>query len=248
LGAPDSFAVVPKPFPSPPKAVLLDVGGVFLVPTHDRILGAFERAELSPPAGILDRAHYAGARAFPMTDDAQLDWPTKWRSYLDGYITECGVPDDAREDAHKHLDSEFADAALWLRELPGARAGMRALADGGVRLGIISNADGLIGQRLAEAEMLQVGPGIGVPVECVIDSGAVGVMKPDPRIFHLALDAMAINPADAWYVGDMPGIDVVGARAAGLHPVLMDPYEFHLDADYDRVASLAELAAAVGAG
>jgi putative hydrolase of the HAD superfamily len=228
--------------------VLLDVGGVFFVPEHRRILQAFASEGLTPPAGILDRAHYAGARAFPADGGPKLDWAARWRAYLDGYITECGAPEDLRDDVHAHLDSEFADAALWLREIPGARRGLHALAETGVRLGIISNADGLIGQRLAEAEMLQVGPGIGVPVECVIDSGAVGVMKPDPRIFHLALDAMAINPADAWYVGDMPGIDVVGARAAGLHPVLMDPYEFHLDADYDRVASLAELAAAVGAG
>jgi putative hydrolase of the HAD superfamily len=85
-----------------------------------------------------------------------------------------------------------------------------------------------------------------VDVECVIDSGAVGVMKPDPRIFRLALDAMGITAADAWYVGDMPGIDVIGARAAGLHPGLMDPYELHLDADYDRIGSLSELAKIVG--
>jgi putative hydrolase of the HAD superfamily len=223
--------------------VLLDVGGVFFVPDHDRILRAFASAGLTPPAGILDRAHYSGARTFPSDGGPQLDWPTRWRAYLDGYITECGTPDDLREEVHQHLDSEFADAALWLRELPGARDGLRALADTGVRVGIISNADGLIGQRLAEAEILQVGPGLGVPVECVIDSGSVGVMKPDPRIFHLALDAMGITAADAWYVGDMPGIDVVGARAAGLHPVLMDPYELHLGADYDRVGSLTELAA-----
>jgi putative hydrolase of the HAD superfamily len=116
-----------------------------------------------------------------------------------------------------------------------------------VRLGIISNADGLIGQRLAEQEILQVGPGAGVDVECVIDSGAVGVMKPDPRIFQLATDAMGIDAADAWYVGDMPGIDVVGARAAGMHPVLMDPYSLHLSEDYDRTSSLAELAATIAA-
>jgi putative hydrolase of the HAD superfamily len=72
-------------------------------------------------------------------------------------------------------------------------------------------------------------------------------MKPDPRIFHLALDAMGIAAGDAWYVGDMPGIDVVGARAAGLHPVLMDPYQLHLDADFDRVSSLTELAEIVSA-
>jgi putative hydrolase of the HAD superfamily len=146
---------------------------------------------------------------------------------------------------HEHLDSEFADAALWLRELPGAREGLRALADTGVRLGIISNADGLIGQRLAEMEIVQVGSGIGVALECLIDSGAVGVMKPDPKIFHLALDAMGIDAGDAWYVGDMPGIDVIGARAAGLFPVLMDPYQFHLDADYARVSSLDDLAGIV---
>jgi putative hydrolase of the HAD superfamily len=242
---------VPRPFPSRPKAVLLDVGGIFFAPSHDRVLGAFARAGLAPTAEILDRAHYAGARAFPAGGDEldwQLDWPKRWRAYLDAYMTECETPDDRREEVHEHLDSEFADAALWLRELPGAREGLRALAETGIRLGIISNADGLIGQRLNEAEMLQVGPGIGVAVECVIDSGAVGVMKPDPRIFRLALDAMAISAADAWYVGDMPGIDVVGARAAGLHPVLMDPYQFHLDADYARVSSLTELATMLRAG
>jgi FMN phosphatase YigB (HAD superfamily) len=56
---------------------------------------------------------------------------------------------------------------------------------------------------------------------------------------------MSIEPHDAWYVGDMPGIDVVGARAAGLFPIVMDPYEFHHDADYPRVASLSELASII---
>lgn len=232
------------PFPSAPKAVLLDVGGIFFVPLHDRILGAFARAGLSPPAEILDRAHYSGACAFP-THDAELDWAKSWAAYLDGYMTTCDTPDDLRAEVHQHLDSEFADAALWMRELPGARDGLRELADTGVRLGIISNADGLIAQRLAEAEILQVGPGMGVAVECVIDSGAVGVSKPDPRIFQIAVDAMAIDAGDAWYVGDMPGIDIVGARGGGMHAVVMDPFEFHLDADYSRVASLSELASIV---
>jgi putative hydrolase of the HAD superfamily len=234
-----------QPFPTPPKAVLLDVGGVFLLPTHDRVLGAFGRGGFTPASEILDRAHYAGATAFPADGGAHLDWAARWRAYLDGYITECGTPDESREEVHQHLDSEFADAALWLREIPGAREGIRALAATGVRLGIISNADGLIGQRLAEMEIVQVGSGIGVALECLIDSGAVGVMKPDPKIFHLALDAMGIDAGDAWYVGDMPGIDVIGARAAGLFPVLMDPYQFHLDADYARVSSLDDLAGIV---
>jgi putative hydrolase of the HAD superfamily len=93
-----------------------------------------------------------------------------------------------------------------------------------------------------------VGPGVGIEVACVIDSGAVGVMKPDPRIFRLALDAMAVDADDAWYVGDMPGIDVVGARRAGLRPFVVDPLGLHADAGYDRVESLQELARLVTAG
>ena len=243
---PDSFAVVPIAFPERPKAVLLDVGGVFFVPLHDRILGAFDRAGCKADAAVFDRAHYAGACAFPARDDDR-EWAERWHAYLEGFITVCGVPDDLREELHVHLDSEFADAALWWRELPGCRDGLHDLAATGVRLGVISNADGLIAQRLAESELLQVGPGIGVEVDCVIDSGAVGVAKPDPRIFEIALDAMSIEPGDAWYVGDMPGIDVIGARAAGLFPVVMDPYEFHLDADYARIESLAILAAIIEA-
>jgi FMN phosphatase YigB (HAD superfamily) len=57
---------------------------------------------------------------------------------------------------------------------------------------------------------------------------------------------MGLAPEECWYVGDMPGIDVVGARRAGLHPVLMDPLGIHHDADYDRCDSLTQLAARLG--
>jgi putative hydrolase of the HAD superfamily len=229
-----------------PAAVLLDVGGIFFAPDHARIEGAFAHAGTTPVIDTLDRAHYEGARAFPIADE--LDWGPSWNLYLEAFVTACGVPDELRADVHQHLDAEFADAALWVHVLPGSRDGLRALAATGVRLGIVSNADGLIAQRLAEDEILQVGPGVGVPVECVIDSGAVGIMKPDPRIFHLALDAMGgLAADDTWYVGDMPGIDVVGARKAGMHPIVMDPFQLHLGTDYDRIGSLTELAERIAA-
>jgi FMN phosphatase YigB (HAD superfamily) len=234
--------------PRAPEAVLLDAGGVFLLPTHDRILGALARAECRTSADILDEAHYRGAARFTTDLDVEGDWAGSWTSYLDDYLSACGVAELDRPEAHRHLDSEFADAALWLRVIPGCREGLRALADAGVRLGVVSNADGLIGERLRELEILQVGPGLGVEVECVIDSGNVGVMKPDPRIFTIALDAMGLAADRAWYVGDMPGIDVVGARRGGLWPVLMDPLGLHHDADYDRVESLGALAERIVAG
>jgi len=151
---------------------------------------------------------------------------------------ECGVPQDRRDEAHRHLDDEFADAALWVEPVPGSREGLQALADTGVRLGLISNADGMMGPRLAQLELCQVGPGIGVDIECVIDSGNVGVMKPDPRIFEVAIDLLSLDADQIWYVGDMPAIDLVGARRAGIRPILMDPIGPHFDASYERIPSL----------
>ena len=92
-----------------------------------------------------------------------------------------------------------------------------------------------------------VGTGPGVEVEVIVDSTVVGVAKPDARIFEIALDAMGVAAADSWYVGDMPAFDVAGARNAGLRPFLMDPDQLHLDADYDRIGSLSELAAHIRA-
>jgi putative hydrolase of the HAD superfamily len=232
-----------------PKAVLLDVGGIFHLPDHDRILGAFARAEVTVSPDVLDRAHYAGAAQFTVDYVGELDWKGRWQAYLETYIVAAGVPDDPsiREEAHLHLDSEFASGQLWARIVPGSVDGLRSLVATGVRVGVVSNADGTVGQRLAEQEVLQVGPGLGVEVECVIDSGAVGVSKPDPRIFQLALDAIGVAAADTWYVGDMPGIDVVGARAAGLRPILMDPYGYNAGADYARVTSLVDVASMISA-
>ncbi len=225
-----------------PRAVLFDAGGIFLLPQSARIAAAFGRAELDvTPAQLVD-AHYRAAAEFSTTLDVDRDWAGSWQSYLDTYVAACAVVPEDREELHRHLDSEFADAALWLEVIPGALTGLRAIADTGVALGVVSNADGEMAARLRTLEILQVGPGLGVEVACVIDSGAVGVMKPDPRIFELALTAMGIAAADAWYVGDMPAFDIVGARRAGLRPFLMDPLGLHHDADYDRVGSLAELA------
>jgi FMN phosphatase YigB (HAD superfamily) len=225
-----------------PEAVLLDVGGIFLLPERARVVAAFERAGLTVDGAEVDDAHYRGAAHFTTRLDLEGDWAGAWRRYLDAYIDACAVPADLRDDVHEHLDSEFADAALWAQVVPGAKEGLESLAATGVSLGIVSNADGLIAQRLREREILQVGPGLGVEVACVIDSGEVGVMKPDPRIFQIALDAMGIEAAAAWYVGDMPGFDVVGARRAGLRPFVLSPFPQDHDDDYDVVASLADLA------
>jgi len=75
----------------------------------------------------------------------------------------------------------------------------------------------------------------------IIVSDDVGCAKPDPRIFHIALNEYGLKPSEAVYVGDMD-VDVQGALSAGLKPVLIqrreangtwDPYSDKKDTDYD---------------
>lgn len=231
------MAGVPKPL-----AVLLDSGGIFLLPDHRRIVDAFQRAERNVSPDLLDDAHYRAAARFTTDIDVEADWAGCWQQYLATYVEACGVTGDDIDEVHRHVDSEFADAALWVRVVDGCRDGLAALAGTGVRLGIVSNADGMMGVRLRERELLQVGPGIGIEVDCVIDSGDVGVMKPDERIFKIALDAMGLEPGDAWYIGDMPAIDAVGASRCGLRPFIIDPLGIHAADEFTAVESLAALA------
>jgi hypothetical protein len=73
---------------------------------------------------------------------------------------------------------------------------MGALADAGVRLGIVSNADGMMGSRLAQLGVCQVGPGIGVNIECVVDSGNVGARRAGIRPY--VMDPLGLQLDDGY--------------------------------------------------
>lgn len=55
-----------------------------------------------------------------------------------------------------------------------------------------------------------------------VSARMVGAMKPDPTIFHKAIEGTDLVAAEVIYVGDDPLLDVVGARNAGMHPVWID--------------------------
>lgn len=222
----------------PIDAVLLDVGGVLVLPDHERIAGAIARAGVRVDTTLLDRAHYAGVAA--LTEFTEGDREI-WVAYNRAYARACSVPEDVIDDVVEHLLNEFATGEVWDRTIPGTREAMHALVDLGVPMAIVSNADGNCEQRLRDAGICQLGPGAGVEVATILDSTVVGVAKPDPRIFDLALEALRVAPERVIHVGDTPGADVVGAHAAGVHPVLMDPYDFHPDLDVEHVASLADV-------
>jgi HAD superfamily hydrolase (TIGR01509 family) len=57
---------------------------------------------------------------------------------------------------------------------------------------------------------------LGQLFDLAIVSSAVGLAKPDPRIFLLACDLLRVSPAGTLFIGDGEGDELAGARAAGL--------------------------------
>jgi putative hydrolase of the HAD superfamily len=214
--------------------VLLDVGGVFVVPSP-----AVLRPVLGVDAGdeVFVRAHYAAVAALDAFGTEG------WLAYFASYAHHAGVPVSRMRAVLPALRAAFrADARItWSHIRPESVEGLRALAATEIPVAIVSNSDGTVEKLLRETGICQVGEGAGTCVAVVIDSHVVGVAKPDPSIFSHALDVLGVPADRCLYVGDTVCADVAGARAAGLHPVHLDPYDFCAADDHDHVASVGEV-------
>ena len=105
----------------------------------------------------------------------------------------------------------------------------------GLPLVVVSNSDGSIGRGLAEV-------GLRPYFSAVVDSAEVGFEKPDPRIFEHAIRHAGVSGRRALHVGDLYDADVAGARAAGVHAVLLDPFDDWGDVDCERAPDLGAVA------
>jgi HAD superfamily hydrolase (TIGR01662 family) len=164
-----------------------------------------------------------------------------WREYDRAYVRSIGITDGDVDEAAAVLGNARI-AALWRWPIPDSMDALAELEADGLPLGVVSNASGQIEAVLRRSRVCQVGAGDGVPVRCVVDSDVVGVAKPDPRIFDFAAAHFpGVDRARICYVGDSVTMDVTGATAAGLHPILLDPFDDHPGVPFDRIASLSEL-------
>jgi putative hydrolase of the HAD superfamily len=222
------------------ETVLLDAGGVLLDLDYafvNRLLEArhvvTDVAALSLAESVarttIDRRVREGGR----TSDA-------WRDYFRILLTRVGVPPDWTDDIIDTLAEAHERVGLWTVAIEGAVDAVGALRKAGYRLGVVSNAEGRVERDLA-------GAGFAGMFGTVVDSHLVGVEKPDPRIFQIALERLGASAETTIFLGDVPAVDVAGARAAGLTPVLLDRHDLYADAGSARVTSIREFPAFVAA-
>ena len=218
-------------------AVIFDAGGVFVLPDPTVIAPL-----LAPFGGSIDlelhrRAHYAGMAAKSRVDAVEADWQV----YNETYVATIGVTADMAAIAATLL-GQTRSADLWRYPIAENVNAIGELAARGVPMSVVSNAAGQIEWVLEWSGVCQRGEGPLVAMRTIIDSEVVGIAKPDPEIFEFALVEHSETPRDRiLYVGDSVSMDVNGSRAAGLVPVLIDPFDDHDAADFARVKSVADL-------
>lgn len=164
-----------------------------------------------------------------MGEQATGDDQQVWRDYFLTLIAGSGVPTERMSETGEAIRRSHQARHMWTSVREGTATAIATLRQRGYRTAVVSNADGRV-------EALLQDRGLTEHMEFVIDSEVVGVKKPDRRIFDLAVERLDLPAERVLYVGDLYAVDVLGARAAGLDALLLDPFDAfaHLE-DVSRI-------------
>lgn len=211
------------------RAVLFDVGHTILFP-DDRFLYTLAVAH----GGKMPFADFVlhGARA---KEAAYRENPfDPYKRWFAAWMTGAGVPREALPEIYAAVIDRHKHGQLWDTLESSIPEILTELRVRGFTLGIISNADGTIAAMLERFELDHY-------FSCIIDSGMVGVEKPDARIFLLACKALDIEPAACVYIGDQVSVDMIGASQVSMAAILLDPHDVVNKCPFPKIARLSEL-------
>lgn len=227
-------------------AVLFDAGGTLVRIDYEWMAETVSALGHPLDAAALRRGEIEGRRRYDASAGRPLEpgeeHPTLGssgdiRAYFAGMLESARVPEALHDPVATALEERQAEPiGLWSRTAEGAPQALERLLALGLRLAVVSNSDGR-----AEAHLVHAG--VRDAVEFVVDSQIVGIEKPDPGIFRIALERMAVAPERALYVGDLRSVDERGARAAGMHAVILDPFGDYVPGDRPSIASIGDLPA-----
>jgi len=120
---------------------------------------------------------------------------------------------------------------LWSYVIPGVPEALEILKDREYQIIVVSNSDGTVEEGLSTA-------GLRPYFDAVVDSHWAGFEKPDPRLFKHALELAGAKPEETIHIGDIYDVDITGARSAGIHALLLDPFDDWQNVDCVRFPDL----------
>ncbi len=227
------------------KTVLFDLDGTLRhnIPSggdvftdYARTLGLSISAEERLLAERWEHFYWAGSRELradlELHKGANSDF---WGNYARRRLVALGAgPERARELAplvNQYMQDKHKYESIVPEEIHGM---LGKLKETGYRLGVVSNRDHPFTEEMEKL-------GLNPYFDLSLAGGEVGSFKPEPGIFHAALERMDAAAQETVYVGDNYFADVVGSRRAGLVPVLYDPRGLFPEAGCQTITSFDQL-------
>jgi len=206
------------------EAILFDLGSTLIYfdsPWPEVLSQADQALEQSLEAsglavantGFLQKYEQRLQEYYAQRETEFLEYTTAF--ILNTQLAEMGLTDVPQAILRRALDAMFAvTQSHWQPELDAVST-LQTLRQRGYRLGLVSNAG-----DDDDVQALVDKAGVRTYLDVILTSAAEGVRKPNPRIFHAALNLLGgVVPARAAMVGDTLGADILGAQNAGLTSV-----------------------------
>ena len=144
-------------------------------------------------------------------------WHASYRASQTGSLADVyrslGVPEE-HVDGDVAARHEFARRVLRLGD--GVREALVELRRRGLRLGLISVCSEEVPAAWPESELAGLFDAETFSSEC-------GLVKPQPEIYLRTAEALGVEPADCFFVGDGANDELAGAERVGMTPVLFLP-------------------------
>jgi len=227
------------------QAIFFDLDGTLRhnIPSSDDVF-ADHASQLGLNTGPEDRLramrweHYYWASSEELKADRRTYTEENlgfWQNYCRRRLVVLGAPNGQADEfalkVSKYMEDSYRPQNIVPQDVLQTLA---HLQEAGYCMAIISNRE-----RPYQEEIESLG--IAQYFSFSLAGGELDAWKPEPKIFLHACKRLNINPPQAIYVGDNYFADVVGARRAGLQPVLYDPRSIFPQADCPVLSSFDQL-------
>lgn len=234
------------------QAVLFDVDGTLRANRPSSVHAFLDHAAALGLADSPERRHLAirwthayWAQSADMLQDAQIFKGQEeqfWVNYARRHLIAFGCPEtqaaELAPEMQRYMREVYRPVDTVLPEVYDTLDILRAA---GFRLAVVTNRTQPCDDYLQTLKL-------GGYFDFALVAGAVSYWKPQPEIFEHALQRLGLQPEQAIYVGDNYYADVLGARRAGLRPVLIDPDGLFPDAGCATIGRMDELSALIAQG
>lgn len=230
---------------TPIKAILFDLDGTLRhhIPDGGDVFVEYVRnigLQISEEDRVRSEhwVHHYFAHSLEVQRDGKLfkgDLKSFWINFSKRRLVAMGVQTARAIDLAPQVSAYMAEFYKPEVRIPeDARKLLAFLKNSGYVLGIVSNRDEAYHDEIKE---LNLDPYF----HFILAGGEINSFKPEKPIFDHALKLAGTSAAETMYIGDNYFADVVGARRAGLMPVLYDPVSLFPDADCTTVKSFSEV-------